>query len=81
MLFNNPYINKTLSQKTIGQLCSQACGVVGGRFWYQVKAINVPDDIFVVPFDFINHITRTKAKCVPKFQDGAAPFLQIFSCD
>jgi len=41
----NPYINKTLSQKTTGQW---SCSVVGGRFWYQVKAIDVPDDIFVI---------------------------------
>ena len=44
----NLYINKTLSQKTTGHRCSQPFGVVGGRFWYQVKAINVPDDILTI---------------------------------
>ena len=42
------YINKTLSQKTTGHWCSQPCGVVGGRFWYQVKAINVPDVVWII---------------------------------
>jgi len=47
-LYWNIYINKPLRPKTSCYRCSQSCGVVGGRFWYQVKALFVPESVWII---------------------------------
>ena len=74
------YINKTLSQKTTGHRCSQPFGVVGRRFWYQVKAINVPDDIFTISCNSRSEICLKGAHLQAQAEAIEGYYLPRISC-
>ena len=76
----NLYINKTLSQKTTCNWCSQPCGIVGGPFWYQVKPINVPDVVWIIFCLFRSEICLKGAHFMSLWPHVLPPLLDTAIC-